>query len=352
MTYPKPASVAAPGQWLLDAWYQIGWSNEVTLNAPLARTVLNVPLLVMRDEHGAVSALLDRCPHRFAPLSAGRVDSGTVTCGYHGLAFNASGACVRNPHGPIAASMKVQSYRVVDRHTALWIWMGDPERAHIEDIPDLAFIDSTPESACITMYMPTRCNYQLLTDNIMDLSHADYLHPTTLGGMMSAVKAKTREDGRHIIVEWNALSCVPPAAFQAMVPPPLKGDIRIEVRWSAPAVMVLTATAKPAGVSPTQDDESLTLHNMTPETATTSHYFICSTRKFLIDDAVFNDFLRGALSRAFQEEDKPMLERQQARMGSADFWSLEPILLRVDAAAVLVRRKLDQMIAAEVERSS
>ena len=338
---------SGPQLWLRNAWYQIGWSDEVKVAVPLVRTVLNQPLLIMRDERDRVGALLDRCPHRFAPLSAGRISSGIVTCGYHGLAFDASGACVRNPHGPIASAMHVQSYLVAERHTALWIWMGDPRQAHEEEIPDLSFIDDTPESARITIHMPTRCNYQLLTDNIMDLSHADYLHPTTLGGMMTAVKAQTREEGKQIIVQWHAIACDPPPAFRAMVPPPLKGDIHIEVRWSAPAVMVLTATAKPTGIAPTTSDESRTLHNMTPETATSSHYFVCSTRRFLMDDAHFNEFLRGALARAFQEEDKPMLESQQARIGDAEFWSLKPILLRVDAAAVQVRRRLDQLIAAE-----
>jgi hypothetical protein len=57
--------------------------------------------------------------------------------------------------------------------------------------------------------------------------------------------------------------------------------------------------------------------------------------------------LRGVLTQAFEQEDKPMLEKQQQRMGMDDLWSLDPILWPIDAAAARVRRKLDAMIAAE-----
>jgi vanillate O-demethylase monooxygenase subunit len=86
---------------------------------------------------------------------------------------------------------------------------------------------------------------------------------------------------------------------------------------------------------------------MVPETETSTHYFACSTRRFLIDDADFSAFLKNALTHAFLHEDKPMLEKQQARMGTPDLWSLGPVLLKVDAAAVRARRKLEALIAAE-----
>jgi vanillate O-demethylase monooxygenase subunit len=86
---------------------------------------------------------------------------------------------------------------------------------------------------------------------------------------------------------------------------------------------------------------------MTPESAITTHYFYCSTRPYRTDDAQFTTVLRGALEHAFANEDKPMLEKQQARMGEHEFWSLSPVLLPVDAAAVRARRKLKQLIEME-----
>jgi vanillate O-demethylase monooxygenase subunit len=86
---------------------------------------------------------------------------------------------------------------------------------------------------------------------------------------------------------------------------------------------------------------------MTPETARSTHYFMCATRRERVDDVHYSEMLKGALAHAFLGEDKPMVEAQQARMGDADLWSLNPVLMRVDAAAVQVRRELDKMIAAE-----
>lgn len=113
--------------------------------------------------------------------------------------------------------------------------------------------------------------------------------------------------------------------------------------------MVLGTSAKPAGVERTGEDESYTLHNMVPETETSTHSFACNTRRFLLDDEGFTEMLRGAITHAFVAEDKPMLEKQQARMGTASLWELDPILLKVDAAAVRVRRKLDKLIEAETQ---
>ncbi|MGZ8348914.1 MAG: aromatic ring-hydroxylating dioxygenase subunit alpha, partial [Allosphingosinicella sp.] len=271
---------------------------------------------------------------------------GVVTCGYHGLAFGPTGACVRNPHGPVTSSMRVRAFAVAERHSILWIWMGDPAQADPSKIADLSFIDETPETARIRFYMPTAANYQLLVDNIMDLSHADYLHPTTLGGIMTGSSATSREHGDRVVAEWLSQGCEPPPAFRPMVPSGL-ADIWTEVVWSPPALMVLGTAAKPAGVPRTRDDEAYTLHNMVPETETTTHYFVCSTRRFLLDDAGFSAMLHQALVRAFTEEDKPMLEKQQAQMGTTDLWALGPILLKVDAAAVRVRRKLDKLIELE-----
>lgn len=334
--------------WLRNSWYQAAWSDELTDRPALVRKILGEQILFMRNEEGGISAILDMCPHRFAPLSAGKISNGVVTCGYHGLAFNGKGACVGNPHGPVTQSMKVRSFPVIERHQAVWIWMGDSEKGDPALIRDLSFIDETPEAARIAGYMPTAANYQLLSDNILDLSHADYLHPTTLGGMMSASKTTTRVDGDDVVVEWLAQDCAAPPAFQPQVPSPAKADIWLQVRWSAPALMVLSGAAKHAGVPREAEDISETLHNMTPETPTSSHYFYCNTRRFELENSALTAMLREAMAQAFVAEDKPMLEKQQARMGTSDFWKMKPLLLNIDAAAVRARRKLDTLIEAEM----
>ena len=334
-------------QYLKNCWYQAGWSDEVSATGLLARTICELPLVFFRGADGTCSALFDRCPHRFAPLSQGKASGRGVVCGYHGLGFGADGKCNHNPHGPVVSRLQVPAYPVVERHTALWVWLGNPEQADPALIPDLSFIDETPELARIAGYMPTRANYQLLTDNILDLTHADYLHPDTLGGINTDAKSSNRQEGLKVVVEWLAEACDPPPAFRSTLDQPGKADIWTGVEWQAPAVMALGVAVKPAGVPRTPEDEGYTLHNMVPESATSTHYFYCSTRRFRTDDEGFSTFLRGALRQAFVDEDKPMLEAQQARIGTANFWSLEPVLLKIDAASTRARRVLDQMIDAE-----
>lgn len=335
--------------YLKNCWYQAGWGEEVAPGQPLVRTLLGEPILFWRDEDGSLHALLDMCPHRFAPLSKGTIAEGRVTCGYHGLAFGSDGACVHNPYGPVTHSMKVRAFPVIERHLAIWFWPGYPDKADPALLPDLGFIDDAVPASRIIGLMPTAADFRLLSDNILDLSHADYLHPGSLGGVMTSSKATTKEVRDKITARWEAHDCEPIPAARASIPAGAKADFWIEVEWQAPALMVLATATTVTGTPSTPRDEARTLHNMVPETATTTHYFFCSVRGFLTDDPEFGAYIKAALNHAFQNEDKPMIEAQQMRIGERDFWNMKPLLLKTDAAAVLARRKLEAMIAQEAE---
>ena len=184
---------------LRNCWYMAAWLDELPAEGGLARTFLDEPVFLFRDDAGAAHALLDRCPHRFAPLSRGKIEGDAVVCAYHGLAFDGSGACLRNPHGPVLRSLAVRSYPVAEAHRALWIWMGDKVRADLPAIPELSFLSAAPETAFNRGYVHGAGNYQLYVDNILDLSHTDYLHPTTLGGGVDYANARKgcRKTGRR-----------------------------------------------------------------------------------------------------------------------------------------------------------
>nr|WP_184070934.1 aromatic ring-hydroxylating dioxygenase subunit alpha [Sphingosinicella soli] len=333
-------------RYLKNVWYQAGWEAELDGDSLLSRTLLGENIVMFRGKEGAPQAILDRCPHRFAPLSAGRLNDGVVTCGYHGLSFDGEGRCVGNPHGKPGA-IRTRSFPIVARNMILWVWMGDPDQADAARIPDCSFIDETPEAARITGTLPTGAHYQLIVDNIMDLSHADYLHPTTLGGMFTGAKTHVSGGNDRLLIEYNAVDCNPAPAFHSIVPPPQKADVRVEVQWFAAGVMILAAGAQPTGTTRDPGRDSFTLHSITPETDGSAHYFYCSTRPFLTDNVEVSASIKAALEKAFVEEDKPMLELQQRQIGDADFWSLNPLLLPIDSAAVQVRRALDKLIDAE-----
>jgi len=121
------------GSYLRNAWYVAAWSDDLADGGVLGRTILKEPVVLYRKADGNVAALQDRCPHRFAPLSMGKVLNGDrLQCPYHGLEFDPSGACVLNPHGTknIPPRARVRSYPVTEKHKAIWIWMGEKAPDH------------------------------------------------------------------------------------------------------------------------------------------------------------------------------------------------------------------------------
>jgi vanillate O-demethylase monooxygenase subunit len=229
--------------------------------------------------------------------------------------------------------------------------MGEPERADPNLLPDLSFIDETPEDSRITATIPTAANYLLISDNILDLSHLDFVHAQTLGGTMAAAERQSQMEGNSVVMHWASKGVPTPLGLRAMVPGE-KCDVSYHLEWQVPGIMILNVTATAPGVPPAWENERLTLHNVTPETASTTHYFVCSTRRFALGNIAVTEQIRAALMRAFVQEDKPVIEKQQQRIGNADFWSLKPVLLPIDSGAAHARRKMESMIAAEVAPSN
>jgi len=335
--------------YLRNCWYMAAWSTEVA-DKPLARTLLDEPVMLFRGADGAPRALFDRCPHRFAPLSLGRVQGDVVACAYHGLQFGADGACVANPHGRVTGSLRVKTWPVVEAHRAIWIWMGDPAAADPALVRDLSFLGTAPETAFSSGYLCGQGHYQLFVDNILDLSHTDYLHPDTLGGgSITRTKAEVEErDNGEIFVAWRCWNDDPIPLLRPRLPAGVdRVDSWTEVTWTAPGVMSLVNGAVPAGTPREKGGNSLNVHIFTPETRATTHYFFASTRDYRLDDAALNEETRRIRQQIFSTEDEPMIRAQQARIGDADFWSLRPVMLPIDEGAVRVRRRMEALIAAQ-----
>src|SRR3546814_20990261 len=117
------------------------------------RTDTLFPYTTLFRSNGEAKALLDRCPHRFAPLSSGGVADGILACAYHGLAFDGTGACVVNPHGPVPKRMAVRASPTLTAYSGIWIWMGDPELADPALLPDLSLVARPPETAFSNGYV-------------------------------------------------------------------------------------------------------------------------------------------------------------------------------------------------------
>ena len=165
---------------LENFWYVAGFPDEFDRKL-VARTFLCQDIVLFRTSDGAMVAFEDRCAHRRLPLSLGRLDNDTVMCGYHGLIYDRTGTCIKVPgQKRIPKGARVRSYPVVDRHGYVWIWMGDPESADESTIPDFSRL-TDPSLGRHRIALHIQGNYQLIVDNLLDLSHLPYVHSTTTG---------------------------------------------------------------------------------------------------------------------------------------------------------------------------
>lgn len=330
-------------EFVRNLWYMAAWTHEVPPDDFLARRLLDRPWLIWREEDGLWAMVADRCPHRFVPLSKGRFSEGRIACGYHGLTFDGSGACVHNPFGgPIPEAARLATCPVVERHGGLWFWPGDADKADPALIPDFAFIDAgaTVERAVYLM----DAQYQLIADNLMDLSHVEFLHVESFGtnGSLLTNGAQTVQQDHDGAIwnKWDITDAHPPAWANPMLEPGQLIDQRLHIRWHAPASMALyigIARAGTAGadlVVPPMANP----HILTPETATTTHYFFTHLP---------GEHEAAQALRVFLEEDEPMIRAQQEALAGQDFWDARPVVLPSDAAAIGVRRRMMQLQRAE-----
>jgi vanillate O-demethylase monooxygenase subunit len=332
---------AAPGRYLMNCWYVAAWSSELASGAHMKRVLLDLPVLLLRDANGTAAAIGNVCPHRFASLSAGVFDGAVVECPYHGLQFDTSGRCVHNPHGDgrIAERAQVPAYPLAERHGALWIWLGDAAAADVGLIPDLGFLNTENPADRAPGYLYTKANYQLMSDNILDLSHADFLHRATLGTgtELTGSLGKARSHGDTVTMEWSF------DGKGMMIQRPMRNDadihMRFEVTWHPAGVMIIRNEINLLG-EPEAKTRKAGVHIMTPETPTSTHYF------FENGEAERRKMLSLALD-VFESEDGVMLEDIQRNMNGADFWDLEPLVLSNDSGAILARRTLQRRIRAE-----
>src|SRR5438270_9301436 len=140
----RPAQKAAPretakfGQgFLTDIWYFAALSSDLRPGKLARHELLGEPVLLGRSNAGDLFALRDICPHRAAPLSAGRFHkeaSGaeTVECPYHGWRFGADGACAAIPslvddQAMDVSRVRVRRYPVAESQGLVFVWAaGDP----------------------------------------------------------------------------------------------------------------------------------------------------------------------------------------------------------------------------------
>jgi vanillate O-demethylase monooxygenase subunit len=346
--------------YLRNAWYVAAWSDDIAEGQVLARTIMKEPIVLYRQDDGKIAALEDRCPHRFAPLSMGKVIKGDrLQCPYHGLEFDHSGACMHNPHGAknIPSRARVRSYPVTEKHKAIWIWMGQ-QPPELGKVPDFSVLDNVPELHTTKRdKMTVRANYELIIDNLLDLSHTCYLHDGILGNSETVESDITVDiDGDNVVVGRHAGSVTAPGLFAAQWPNgPAKIDKFTSMRWMPPSNMRLVTGICTPGAVPESGTGYHAIHMLTPETDRTTHYFFTAVRfNVQTSDETLNRQIQDKISTvrrfAFEEQDAPVIEAQQAIIDAAST-PVDPVILAIDVGPVRYKRILQKMIAEETATS-
>jgi vanillate O-demethylase monooxygenase subunit len=336
---------------IFNEWYVAAFSHEVDRTL-LKRKILGRNLVLFRTLAGNPVALEDRCAHRSFPLSASKLDGDTIVCGYHGLRYDAQGNCIEVPSQPrCPKGIGVANYALVERGPLLWIWMGAPELADAGKIPEQQWLESAHWERS-QGYIALRASYVSLHENLLDLTHLSYLHAATFGtsDYAAAPYSAAIEDDveahangkrpRFVLDRQVAPTTLPPVWAQ---PTGISGPTAARIvssEFVSPALHVVTVrfhdTALPAGERP--QFEVRTAHIPTPETLTSTHYFIVHGRDFARDDPSVTGFMHEQLFKAFAEDVAGLTAVEQTLAEAGD----EPyeISLASDRAAVAMRRYL------------
>jgi len=333
-----------------NVWYVAAWGHEIDTK-PLARTICNQVLVLFRNPvTQKISALQDRCCHRGTPLRFGEITDEGIQCGYHGMVFNGEGVCVRIPgQSSIPPKAKVCAYPIVEQDELVWIWIGDPSLADASKIVSYPFHNDHAKWPHKHQRYHVKCNFMLLVDNLMDLTHLAYVHRNTIGGNAKAhteatMKVTPRDDGLHFI-RWLMDSAPPPTYLKAH---PFEGNIDrwMEFQYVAPgSVLQWTGgIAAGHGALENRDQPGFSLrvfHGLTPETDDTCFYFWSAANGYRQDEPQATQELFEQIDIAFSE-DKAIVEAQQQMLHSTGETGLVDIVS--DAARIHMRRTVKRML--------
>lgn len=163
---------------LKNYWYAAALSIDVKPGIPYPSTIMEVPLVIWRSASNILSVMLDRCNHRNAPLSKGKVVKNCLVCPYHGWEYNSEGACVKIPaEGPQAERIpnkKVETFQASEKDGLIWVWMG--RNTSVDKPPFTMPYYNT--NGWKNYYMKTSFANGVtnLVENFMDVPHTVYVH--------------------------------------------------------------------------------------------------------------------------------------------------------------------------------
>ena len=335
---------------LRNQWYVACWDSELD-RTPLARIICGEPVVLYRRLNRDPVALRDACPHRLLPLSLGFKEGDNIRCRYHGLLVDNEGQAVELPvrSEKTHKSICTQSFPVLERHRFIWIWIGEKSKADEKLIPNF-WPCSHPQWTFDGGYYHIKCDYRLVIDNLMDLTHETYVHQGSIGQReILGAPIETKTEGNGVITSrWMEGIDAPPFWRNA-----LKKQGLVD-RWQICHFLPPSSVIIDVGVAPVAAGATLQSHDqgvrgfvidaLTPESQHTSHYFWGMARNFDVADLGFTARFKKQQGGVFME-DVVVLEAQQQSILANPHLALKAF--SIDSGGVRARLIIDRMLRAQ-----
>ncbi len=332
-----------------NAWYVGAFAGEVN-RTPFERTILGERVLFYRTEGGLPVAVDGRCAHRRFPLVAGTLSGDEIVCKYHGWQFDGSGACTAIPsQSRVPPGCKIRSYPVVEMWNWVWIWTGDPALADASMIPDSTtqlFVTNRDWHAVTCGHSMLGARWQLMIENLLDLSHLSFVHDRSIGtSAVAATPVETKTFPGGLVATRMMRDGVVPESFRRLMHIDGNADRTTSSTFYAPGITLSGSRFTEPGTGDHVYGDFRVLHVATPETPTTTHYFWGWTRSFALGDDAFTEKMTTMLYDVFLE-DKAAIELQEQAIAEDE--DRNDFSAAADAPALRGRHLLEEMMDAEL----
>jgi len=336
-----------------NTWYVACTPDDIA-SKPLGRQICGERMAFYRTASGQVAAVEDFCPHRGAPLSLGYVADGQLVCGYHGLVMGCDGKTVSMPGQRVRGFPCNRTFAAIERHGFIWVWPGDQALADPTLIPHLEWAES-PDWAYGGGLYHIACDYRLMIDNLMDLTHETYVHASSIGQKeIDEAAPQTQVNGDEVVTARHMENIMPPPFWRmALRGNGLADDVPVDrwqiCRFTPPSHVLIEVGVAHAGkggynADPAHKAASIVVDFITPETETSIWYFWGMARSFNPQDSALTETIRSGQGTIFSE-DLDMLEQQQRNLLANPQRNL--LKLNIDAGGVQARRILERIVASE-----
>jgi vanillate O-demethylase monooxygenase subunit len=330
-------------------WYIAATCDEIT-ELPLGRRLLGHDVVLWRGTSGGVTAFENRCAHRAFPLSHSRIDGDRLVCGYHGCTYDSSGTCVYTPAQPrVPTGMRVRVFPVLEEPPFVWIWLGPPAAASGSRPPGMPWIND-PAWSTFGSAWHVGANYMMVHEHYLDFSYAPVVHARDLPPGLNSMPAFNDVEVTETTVSYTRLlQELPLADWQADA---TRLDRALTYKHREGGTFASPAMHRQYWDIETADGVVYTTtrtHGITPETESSTHVFMQSSRNYATASGEVTDGL-GSFLAEVARRDTSILEMASNHAGY-DGWR-GGVEFQADAAALRARRIVGVMLAKEAGPSA